>query len=262
MILNAKKGILYASVFGLYQIVINLFFGVESFLASESGSTLFMVYTFGTIVLSEFLLLTATNSLKTGNSTKRIYFSVSFMIASIISGTIIWWILSTTHRLYFVFISAFLVASLLPVFLSILYFIFLEAKTRINISVSSKEDEFNSGGVVSKQFILENENGKQILNIATTDLICFEANDNYVITYYLNKEGQLKKTMDRYSLKKIDDLLRSKGINYLRVHKSYIVNPEFITSIKGKAQAYKLELKHLDIEIPVSRSYDISLLKA
>jgi DNA-binding LytR/AlgR family response regulator len=129
------------------------------------------------------------------------------------------------------------------------------------VSVASSEGDVLVGQNKPQLFILENENGKQILKVATTDLICFEANDNYVITYYLNKEGQVKKTMDRFSLKKIDDLLKSAGIAFERVHKSFIVNPDYILKIKGKAQAYKLEIKHLDTEVPVSRSYDISTLK-
>ena len=101
------------------------------------------------------------------------------------------------------------------------------------------------------------------MKVPVKQVICFEANDNYVVTYFLDKEGKLKKSMERISLKKIDEILDSIHIDYFsRVHKSYLINHLMIEEIKGKAQAQKIKLKNLEILIPVSRSFDLSIFKS
>jgi len=112
------------------------------------------------------------------------------------------------------------------------------------------------------QFVLLNDGGKVLLKIPIKQIICFEANDNYVVTYYLDKEGKLKKSMERISLKKIDEIIESLGVNFFsRVHKSYVINHLAIEQIKGRAQAQKIKLKNLEILIPVSRTFDLSIFK-
>ena len=109
---------------------------------------------------------------------------------------------------------------------------------------------------------IENENGKILLDIPIKNIICFEANDNYVVTYYLDREERLKKSMERISLKKIEEIVEGLNVdNFTRVHKSYLINKSFLEEIKGKAQAHKLKLYHLELLIPVSRAYPINKLK-
>ncbi len=112
------------------------------------------------------------------------------------------------------------------------------------------------------QFVLENENGKILLNIPIKSILCFEANDNYVVTYYIDKQEKLKKSMERVSLKRIEEIIQSLKVeNFSRVHKSYLINRDEVEEIKGKAQAHKVKLNYLEILVPVSRSFQISLLK-
>ena len=56
---------------------------------------------------------------------------------------------------------------------------------------------------VDVDFVLTNENGKVLLDVKTNKIICFEANDNYAVTYYINDKDEVKKSMERISLKKI-----------------------------------------------------------
>jgi DNA-binding LytR/AlgR family response regulator len=117
-----------------------------------------------------------------------------------------------------------------------------------------------SEGEQEKVFHLENENGKLLLEVPIKSIICYEANDNYVITYYLNEEGQLKKSMERISLKKIEEILHSEGVEFARVHKSYLINVDYLSDIKGRSQAYRIQLRFFEELIPVSRAFDISAL--
>jgi len=88
----------------------------------------------------------------------------------------------------------------------------------------------------------------------------FEANDNYSNIYYLNENGEIDKQIERLSLKKIENLIEKYDKSFHRVHKSYLLNSDFLLSIKGRSQAYKLELKHVKKLIPVSRKFDINIL--
>ena len=115
---------------------------------------------------------------------------------------------------------------------------------------------------LEKRFVLENENGKVLIDLDITRIICFEASDNYAVTYYLNQNDDLKKSMERVSLKKIESILDDLNTSsFERIHKSYIINKIFVNELKGKAQAYKIKMEKLNILIPVSRSYDINIIK-
>ena len=79
------------------------------------------------------------------------------------------------------------------------------------------------------------------------------AEGNYLEFYFDRKQGQ-KKELKRMSIK----LLESQLENYpqlLRIHRSYIVNLEKVTKVKGNAQGYQLSLQNFAEELPVSRSY-------
>lgn len=119
-----------------------------------------------------------------------------------------------------------------------------------------KEDD------LEKRFVLESENGKILIDLDIARIICFEASDNYAVTYYLNQNDDVKKSMERVSLKKIESILEDLNTsNFERIHKSYIINKTFVNELKGKAQAYKIKMEKLNILIPVSRSYDINIIK-
>jgi len=106
-------------------------------------------------------------------------------------------------------------------------------------------------------FILEGDN--KSFEIMSNNLVCIEANDNYSAFYYY-KQNLLTKELYRISMKNAESHL--KGFeNILRCHKSYIVNIGFIKDITGNAQGYKLHIKDIDFEIPVSRKFPKDILQ-
>jgi tetratricopeptide (TPR) repeat protein len=108
-------------------------------------------------------------------------------------------------------------------------------------------------------FKLVSNSGKVLLEISFSSIVCFEANDNYVITHYLLND-EIQKSMERVSLKKIESIIGEGETSFFRVHKSYIINKVHLQKIEGKSQAYKIRMAHIEKPIPVSRSFDMQTM--
>ena len=261
MKLSLKNKIVISACCGLYQTLINLFFDSKVFLKHDLNFWVFLFAVFISSFLIEFLIiyLNVKDSREQGKN--KIVLASSFLLSGLISGSFIWMMYGNSFSNYYIFVAAFIVSSFLPTVLTLLLFLFKEAEEKLSklskLSVK-KGDVFED--VDDKLFHLENDNGKLLIEVKVKNIICFEANDNYVITYYLDKNEQLKKSMERISLKKIEDILIKEEVYFERVHKSFLINSNFISEIKGKAQAYKIELRHFENLVPVSRSYDVSQL--
>jgi len=106
------------------------------------------------------------------------------------------------------------------------------------------------------RFELMNTKGKVSFSVNLPDIVCFEANDNYLTIYYVENE-KLYKQMERLSMRKAEEMTEALNDVFLRVHKSFLVNRSFITAISGKAQHHKLNVSHMEFEIPVSRRVNI-----
>jgi DNA-binding LytR/AlgR family response regulator len=187
---------------------------------------------------------------------KKTLFCASFAIAPFASAIITFLLFSEERSHFAIYISSFIVSALLPLSLAILYTIFQDIQSKITISSETAEQE--SDDSVLK---LTNDNGKVLLNVKLSRIICFEANDNYVVTYFNNSKGELEKSMERVSMKKIEEILTPLSRNFQRVHKSYIVNQLYVIQVQGKAQSYRLKLDGLSIDVPVSRNFDIEVFQ-
>lgn len=154
--------------------------------------------------------------------------------------------------------STFLILPILPISIYVLWFLYFDLNKQVILSTEKNESEDQS---LQKLFRITNIRDQVILERPIERIIAFEANDNYVNTYYLNDDDSVDKTIHRISLKKVTELLIQIDTEFYRVHKSYLINPEFIWKVKGKSQAYRLELFHLSIEVPVSRSFDIKMIQ-
>lgn len=99
--------------------------------------------------------------------------------------------------------------------------------------------------------IIESQNQNEGLTINSSDLLFIKAADNYIEVYYL-KENALVNSMLRNTLKSVEETFTDNA-NIIRCHKSYLVNLQYVNSVSGNAQGYKLHLRFTDIPIPVSR---------
>ena len=104
---------------------------------------------------------------------------------------------------------------------------------------------------------LKSYNAKEQLTIKLVDLLYIEAQDNYVLVYYLENEI-IKKSLLRAKMKALQNVLSSKLI--VRCHRSYLINVNNINRVNKSSGQMKLSLKYGSKEIPVSRSY-ISIIE-
>lgn len=272
-----KIAIRNAILFAIYQLVLVIVFDVISFFNNTINSLNFYSFVIITVFGIHFLTHSIVDTIKAEIGIKRIVNSTSFIFTALIASITIWWIFNGGNSIVIYLISSFIIPSLFPAIGYFLISLFKENLAEVEVvnSVTNLITSSSDNNAVQNfnqpikekqkeeiQFVLENENGKELLNIPIKSILCFEANDNYVVTYYIDKQDKLKKSMERVSLKKIEEIiLNLKADNFSRVHKSYLVNRDEVEEIRGKAQAHKVKLNNLEILVPVSRSFQISLLK-
>jgi len=119
---------------------------------------------------------------------------------------------------------------------------------QINISLAVAKRETTA---LQEQLTLVSENGNDALSLASNDLLYIKAADNYVEVYFLEQEVVQKKLL-RNTLKNVQMALNEE--QFMRCHKSYIINLSQIESFFGNAQGYKLRIKHSNELVPVSRT--------
>lgn len=259
-----KTSLKTALLFGLYQTALIWLFDIFSFFKNDLSILTSYIISFIAIVLfyliSELILSKMLKSDQMGGVVK----SISFITSSFLASLSCFWILKGDPTVLLVIISAFVIPALLPSITFFLLHIFKENESVVLqpqvVYVEQTKEELKQEEPIIR-FVLENESGKKLLDVAINRIICFEANDNYVVTYYLDKEDKVKKSMERISLKKIEEMLEGLGVKtFSRVHKSYLIHQLFIDEIKGKAQAQKIKLHHLELLVPVSRTFNLASL--
>ncbi len=100
---------------------------------------------------------------------------------------------------------------------------------------------------------LTSENEKDHISFLEQDLCYIESSDNYCTVYFL-KENKLYKEILRSSLSRLESIL-PQNTNYVRCHRSFVVNLGKIEAVSGNAQGYKFHLYNQSLTVPVSRKY-------
>jgi len=164
--------------------------------------------------------------------------------------------------LFIVFIFSFLsvlLIGLIPItFMVIIYQNILLKKhiknaNSINQNLSSeKKQETNIIKIYSS-------NKKNLINISSSKLIAIEANGNYINVYFEN-EGKLNREIIRNTLKITEKEIKTYS-NFVRCHKSYIVNLSKLKKVSGNAQGYRLVFNLLGFDVPVSRNLSKQILE-
>jgi len=251
----------------MYELLMIWFFDVFTFFDPSKPISLIVIVTFFSLFFCHLFTLIVIERSKLELSFRNILNLTSYLISSLLASLICWIIFRIGNEFLLIILSGFVIPSFLPSIGFFLVSIFKENDIKINArpisNHSNSELETFNETQEDIQFILENDGGKILLKVPIKKIICFEANDNYVVTYYFDKEDKLKKSMERISLKRIDEIIENLGVtNFSRVHKSYMINNLMIEEIKGKAQAQKIKLKNFEILVPVSRSFDLSVFKS
>jgi len=103
-----------------------------------------------------------------------------------------------------------------------------------------------------EEVILTAGNEKNEVKVNPREILYICSNDNYV-TIVTIKEGSPVKTTIRGTLLSAEEEL-SRNTRFLRCHKCYIINLDYVEKITGNSQNMKVRLKHTDDIIPVSRA--------
>ncbi len=104
---------------------------------------------------------------------------------------------------------------------------------------------------------LISENESENFQIQVSKIVFVKSADNYVEVGFQN-EGELKKKMIRNTLKNIENQLR-KFNNFIRTHRTSLVNADFIEKLNKNFNTYWLSLDNTKETIPVSRQYLLSV---
>ena len=95
--------------------------------------------------------------------------------------------------------------------------------------------------------------GNDNISLSSEKIISANSQGNYVEISFFDDENTAKKLI-RTTLKEIEKNL-SEHKNFIKVHRSYIVNTELIEKSTGNSQGINLYIKNSDIVVPVSRNY-------
>lgn len=119
-------------------------------------------------------------------------------------------------------------------------------------SLKERIEKFEADSL-NKSFEFISENSKENLKILLSDVVYITSADNYVEIVY--KEGtETKKKLIRNTLKNISHQLKEFS-NFIRCHRTCIVNINYVEELKKQYNNYKLSLKNIAEKIPVSRQY-------
>lgn len=235
---------------GAYLLLVSLLFDPFFLIQDISTSWTYLFLPFSCTILT-FALLALSDRIKNSSQKKSVFLS-AFVLPILIPAISIWLLNESIHNSFFLYLSSFFIAAL-PVFA----FAIMLQLINPDKNKSLNQPSSTSGEVI---FSFPNKKGFGTSEVAHSKIICFEANDNYVIAHYFDSENQLQNSMTRSSLKTVESDLNEKEHSFKRVHKSYLVNHDYIVEITGKSQARRLKMKGLNNVLPVSRSFNIDEL--
>ena len=119
-------------------------------------------------------------------------------------------------------------------------------------------DERFSPSQLEKITLFDNS-GNLRLSVSASNLYYIESDDNYIIVWYTDSRGELKKYMLRCRLKTVEESF--KGSSLVRCHRKYIVNMDKVKVLRREKDGYELELDNDSIpSIPITKTYSENVL--
>lgn len=252
--MKSKKPYYFAFLFAVYHFLVHFLLGVHEFYESYFPAFVLLIFQVIVVFICQLSLQLVLKKLKKTNTVLK---SATYLITSLVVSLLFFLSFTIYKEYYLSYFAAFLISGMVYSLFdfSIQFFTSLSQNNSI-VTLESKEEEHKTEG--SKMFSLTDSRGKNRLSIQLKTIICFEANDNYVSIYYEDTNENLVKKLERISMKRIEEFLGEENNDFLRIHKSFIINTKFIIQVLGKAQAQKVRLKHLNEELPVSRKINVT----
>jgi DNA-binding LytR/AlgR family response regulator len=94
---------------------------------------------------------------------------------------------------------------------------------------------------------------KESVTLYPDSILYIESSGNYVKINCLHNNVVKQKQL-RTTITQLDKELQPYP-SIARCHRAYMVNTSFITHVEGNSQGFRLRLRHVKEEVPVSRSY-------
>ncbi|MCD6566339.1 MAG: LytTR family transcriptional regulator DNA-binding domain-containing protein [Bacteroidales bacterium] len=166
----------------------------------------------------------------------------------------------TKITFYSVFMIVFI--SLVPVAILIItnQFEILKAKLQEALNLSKKPDNTSIEINEPEKIEFESENKSEKISLQLNEIIMLRSADNYVEIFW-EKEGEIKKKLIRQTLHNTEYLL-AKYTQIIRCHRTCLFNTNYVSKLNIYPQGYKLKLKYIEEEIPVSRQYLLKVKEA
>lgn len=102
-----------------------------------------------------------------------------------------------------------------------------------------------------ERITIQSQLKKEVLRIVPSQLLYAESDGNYINFYLLSAEG-VKRHSIRNSISNVEQQLQS--LPYMvRTHRAFIVNLNHVTGKQGNSAGYRLSVRGVDTEVPVSR---------
>ena len=162
-----------------------------------------------------------------------------------------------------IFLNAFIycfVSLIITYIIAGMYFAIIDKNNTIRL--------MNYANVVSDEPILPKDeqkitlfdsSGVLKLSLRLSSLYYIESDDNYIIVWYSDSKGELKKYMLRCRLKTVEESF--KGSSLVRCHRKYIVNMDKVKVLRKEKGGYELEIDNdLISTIPVTPTYAENVL--
>ena len=159
----------------------------------------------------------------------------------------------TKITFYSVFTIVFL--SLVPVSILIIEnrFEILKIKLQEALNLDKKPDKISVEENESDEIEFESENKSERFSLPLNKIILLRSADNYIEIFW-EKESEIIKRLFRKTLINAEYQLKEYQ-NYVRCHRTCLVNMDYVSKLNIYPQGYKLKLNFIEEEIPVSRQY-------
>ena len=110
-----------------------------------------------------------------------------------------------------------------------------------------------------EKITLFDNSGVLRLSVRASSLYYIESDDNYIIVWYSDSKGDLKRYMLRCRLKTVEESF--KGSSLVRCHRKYIVNMDRVKILRKEREGYELDLDNdLIPPIAITKTYAASVL--
>lgn len=161
------------------------------------------------------------------------------------------------------FLNAFLYAFsslIIPYIIAAMYFAIIDMTNTIRLinydNVVTDEPPVQEQ---DRKVTLFDNSGVMKLSVNLSSLYYIESDDNYIIVWYTDSNGQMKNYMIRCRLKTVEDSF--KGSSLVRCHRRYIVNMDKVKVLRKEKDGYELDLDNDSIPpITITKTYADNVL--